>query len=208
MRHTKKIIERLKKSQEVHKLESEKIESREITNKLKLKSVISPKKIYRLFKKFLIVPYDGKTPLLSGFIIDTKFERRIINSILLSFEFDKKRHPKFSYKSRVTKYDTKYPFIYLKKHPILENLTAIEINNIRAIIIIMQNEKCFNNFNPLLASKIIANNFYCEEKNSNNSVANNRKIFNQHFIKGSKNSSKYTPISSAVKLHKIKHNFK
>ena len=72
----------------------------------------------------------------------------------------------------------------------------------------MQNENCFYNFNPLLASKIIANNFCCREKNSNNSVANNRKILKEHFIKGSKNSSKYTPISSEVKLHKIKHNFK
>ena len=195
MNHLNKTLENLKNYVEKSDLETEKKESREITNKLELKSVISPNKIFELFEKFLNVPNEKKTTLASILNLHTEFERRIINSILSSFKFDKKRHHKF-------------PFNNFSKYPVLDNLSAVEINNIRAIIIIMQNENCFNNFNPLLASKIITNNFCSGEKNSNNSVANNRKILKEHFIKGSKNLSKYTPISSEVKLHKIKHNFK
>ncbi|CAM1358257.1 conserved protein of unknown function [Tenacibaculum soleae] len=177
--------------------------SRKFTNKLQLKKRISPNKIFELFKSFIHLSDKGKS-IFSSYSED---ERKLLNSIQYSFEFCTTRHHSFSYNKNILDINKNFPGLTYYKNPTLENLSTQEINNIRAIIIIMQNENCFENFNSLLASKIISNNFYCEDKNSNNSVANNRKILKEHLIKSDKNNSKYTPIFSDVKLHIVKKYF-
>lgn len=177
--------------------------SRKFTNKLQLKKRISPNKIFELFKKFIPLSDKGK----SKFSSYSEDERKLLNSIQYSFEFCRTRHHSFSYNRNIQDINKNFPGLTYYKNPTLENLSTQDINNIRAIIIIMQNENCFENFNSLLASKIISNNFYCEDKNSNNSVANNRKILKEHLIKSDKNNSKYTTIFSDVKLHIVKKYF-
>ena len=188
--------------------------SRKFTNKLQLKKRISPNKIFELFKRFIYLSDKGKpkSPFLTEKSKSKLFsysynEIKLLNSIQYSFEFSRERHYKFSYNSSINEINREYPGITYMHNPTLEGLSAREINNIRAIIIIMQNENCFNNFNPLLASKIISNNFYCQDKNSDNSIANNRKILKVHSIKSDKNNSKYTPLASDVKPHIIKQYF-
>ncbi|MEE9406433.1 MAG: hypothetical protein V3V28_00020 [Polaribacter sp.] len=177
--------------------------SRKFTNKLQLKKRISPNKIFKLFKRFIHLSDKGK----SKFSLKSKDEIKLLNSIQYSFKFCKERHYKFSYNSNIENINKKLTGLTFLKYPALEDLSIQDINNIRAIIIIMQNENCFVNFNPLLASKIISNNFYCQDKNSDNSIANNRRIFKEHSIKRDKNNSKYTTLVSDVKSHIIKQYF-
>ena len=176
---------------------------REYTNKLQLKKRISPNKIFELFKRFINLSDKGK----SKFSLHSEDEIKLLNSIQYSFEFCKERHPSFPYNPSIENINKNLPGLTFLKNPTLEDLSIKEINNIRAIIIIMQNENCFVNFNPLLASKIITNNFHCNYKNSDNSIANNRKILKLHSIKSDKNNSKYTPLTSDVKPHIIKQYF-
>lgn len=177
--------------------------SRKLTNKLQLKKRISPNKIFELFKRFICLSDKEK----SKFSLQSVDEIKLLNSIQYSFEFCKERHHKFSYNSSIENISKKLTGFTFLKNPTLEDLSIQDINNIRAIILIMQNENCFNNFNPLLASKIIANNFICSNNNSDNSIANNRKILKVHSIKSDKNNSKYTPLISDVKPHIIKQYF-
>lgn len=180
---------------------------RDFTKKLQLKKRISPLKVFKMFEKFLIEPKKKNSFL--GYSLDDEndFENRIINSIQFSFEFDEKWKNSTAYVPSIQKMAKEKIFFRLYDYSVLENLSKQEIKDVRAIFIIMQNEKCFNNFNEMLVGKIITNNFICENKNKGNSLPNNRKIFNSHLIRGIKNSSKYNTVSSNVKLHLVKKDF-
>lgn len=175
----------------------EDIRSRGFSGRLHFKKRISPNKIFKLFKEFVSLD-DTKKTMLSKY---TRSEQLLLNSLQYSFEFNKKWHHKILCDSNIQ--NDYFPTLTYLNSPPLENLSSEEINNVRAIIIIMQNQNCFKNFNPLLASKIIAYNFQSIDKNSNNSLANNRRVFKEHCIKSDKNNSKFTPLISEVKLHLI-----
>lgn len=179
---------------------------RNFTKKLKLKKRISPLKVFKMFKKFLIEPKKDFF-LGQSLIEEGDFDNRIINSIQFSFEFDKKWKNSKEYISSIQTMTKEESFFRLNQYSILENLSKQEIKNIRSLFVLMQNERCFINFNEMLVGKIITNNFICKNKNTGNSLSNNRKVFNTHFIvgSGSKNNSKYTSVSSNVKPHLINH---
>lgn len=187
--------------------ELDNLPKRNFTKKLKLKKRISPLRVFKMFKKFLIEPKREDFFLGHSLTEENDFDNRIINSIQFSFEFDKKWKNTKEYISSIQTMTKEESFFRLNQYSILENLSKQEIKNIRSLFVLMQNERCFTNFNEMLVGKIITNNFICKNKNTGNSLSNNRKTFSTHFIVGSKNNSKYNTVSSDVKLHLIKKDF-
>lgn len=164
----------------------------EITNRLELTKSVSPfvieKSIKHILNKLNLYNYpievnnkksgDYSLANLLSNTEKTKLNEKIHASILRSFIFDKVKYNKYHYFSEEKEklYKSKSPiFIFDPSNDkIIDFLNLKALNEIRFLMLDLQNRGKFKNFNENRLSNILSNNFQTLNNNAGNAIETNR----------------------------------